>query len=161
MRIGGVLACALFTAACAAGGRERAAVEVAPWADPAGYTRIGVLPFTAPRGRGRHLAEQVSAKLRAEGRETADVRALEKLFGAIKPDSMGFTMSQLEDLKRETGAQALLFGDVGLESLSLILFDLQTGEEALKARFGPRAGGYPDEEILRLAMRCLATQPSR
>jgi hypothetical protein len=152
---------AALLGACAAGGRERAAVEVAPWADPGSYRRIGVLPFTEPGGRGRHLAEIVSAKLREQGRQTSDVAALEKSFGAIKPDSLGFTMTQLEDLKRETGAQAILFGEVGAESLSLILLDLQSGEEALKARFGPRAGGYPEEEILRLALESLRTRTPR
>ncbi len=161
MKTWAVLLCALYTAACAARGRERAALEVAPWADPAGYRRIGVLPFTEPSGRGRYLAEKVAATLRESGRETTDVAAAERVFGAIGPDSLGLTMTQLEDLKRETGAQALLFGEVGQESLSLILLDLRLGEEALKARFGPRAGGYPDEEIVRLAVQCMATQPAR
>lgn len=136
-----LLACALaFPLSCCAG-RSKVAFE--PGMDLGRFKRIGVLPFTDPRGQGRKIAAELGRGLLDRGFDSVDLRQLESVFKGLKLDySTGLSLHALADIKSRTMAEALLFGSIDSrwQEASLILIETDMGEVVLRAKLKPRRG---------------------
>lgn len=149
-------------AACAA--RSKVAFE--PGMDLGRFKRIGVLPFTDPRGQGRKIAVEVERGLLERGFDSVDLQRLESVFKGLKLDySAGLSLHALADIKSRTMAEALLFGSIDSrwQEASLILIETDMGEVVFKAKLKPRRGKSFErpEDAAREALGIFSSLPAR
>jgi hypothetical protein len=151
----------LLGAACAP---SKTRVEYADNMDLAGYRRIAVLPFTDQKGRGRQIAEAIAKGLPQRGFEAAQSKRVEDLFYKLKPDrELGLGLNELNELRRATGAQAILSGSVDPkgDQAAVILLDIDQGDEIFKATLLPphRGAFASSDEIAEQALGLFAELP--
>lgn len=140
-----MLAAALLGMLGCAGLESKAKVEVTPGTNIANYRGVGVMPFSG-RG-GRAFAEELCKSLRERGIRTVDVALVEKEVGKIKADAFGLTLFQMMAVRQNTGAEALVVGKVGTKTFSVTMIDLESGDEVVKASFGPKFDDYTPKEV--------------
>lgn len=149
-------------ASCA--GRSKVAFE--PGMDLGRFKRIGVLPFTDPRGQGRKIAAAVGQGLLARGFEAVDLARMEGVFKSLKLDySAGLSLHAMADVRSRTMAEALLFGamDARWREASLILIETEMGEVVFRAKLRPRRGKSFErpEDAAREALGIFSALPAR
>ncbi len=125
------------------------------------YRHFGVAPFVDPKGRGQELTDAMVAALAQATAEPVDQKALAKILSQYKPDrEVGYRAEELETLRSQTGADALIVGRMAPDwsSALVTVVELESGASILHARLRPnkrgeKAFGTPEElaqEFLRV-----------
>lgn len=122
--------------------------------------RIGVMTFTDNRGRGGEIADGIAAGLQNLGYETADSKALARIFAKHKPDrEFGMDLETLTLIRTETSADAILFGGMRPDwsAASITMVELEFGDPVLHGVLKPgvrkqKAFAAPGE-VVREALR--------
>ena len=151
---------ALILLGCA---QPRTKVEQAGEADFARYHKLGVAPFSDPRGQGRLMADSVNAGLRKLLYEPADPVALTRILVNHKPNQdSGMSLEALELIRLQTGADAIVLGRMTPDWSALLLTVVETelGEPVLHAVARPRnkkqAAFASADEVVQETLRILA-----
>ena len=109
----------------------------------AGYRRFGVSPFLDPGGRGQAVTDAFAAALQQTLDDPVDQKALARILAQYKPDrDVGYRAEELETLRAQTGADALIVGRMGpgWSSAAITVIELDTGGPILHALLRPRKG---------------------
>lgn len=131
----------LTLAACAA---PKTKARYSDAYDPGTYHRIGVLPFSDRRGRGRQITQAVAEGLPARGFVVVDASSLSGVLSQFRPDAeMGLGITELTEIKQATNAQALLTGSVDPEgrAAKVVMIETELGDELVSADIFPRHKG--------------------
>jgi hypothetical protein len=140
MRRALIAAALALATACA---HPKSNIEYAQGADINHFHRIGVLPFSDRRGRGRQISQAIGETLTKHGFEVVDPSELVKIFSKYKPDAeTGMGITELTEVKQATRADALISGSVdpsGGQAV-MVMVDTDVGDEVFKATLFPRHG---------------------
>lgn len=133
-------AAGLFLAACA----PKSIVQPEEAVDFGAYRHFGVAPFSDPKGRGVAIAEAFGSRLAQATLEPVDQKTLAKVLARYKPDrDVGYRAEELETIRSQTGADALILGktDEDWASVLITVIELDSGAPILHARLLPHHRG--------------------
>lgn len=149
-----------FLSAC---GPRRPEASVLGDADLAAYRRLAVMPYGDRAGEGRGYAAAAAKALDAEGFDVAPLESVEAVLrelGVRRGEPVG--APTLEELRRRTKAQAVVFGtlacsrDPKTSRVSVLFLDAARGDAVFEMSYAPTACGTAagaEEAAARLAGR--------
>ncbi len=157
-----VLGCAAALAAC---GPPHTKVDNPSGLNPANFRRVGILPFADSKGEGRDIASELARRLAGTDYEVVDSARLEKLYKGLKLErSGGLSLQAMADIRHDTGAEALVFGQLDPEwrEASVLMIETEMGEVVFDAKLRPKGGGpFKDRSALvSEALRLFSVRPS-
>ncbi len=117
------------------------------------YRKVAVPSFIDRKGQGAAVAGSLRARLEALPQGVCDPKAVQAVLGeAAKADSGRLGLEQLERLRAEAGADAIVLGSMAPDwsSATVFVYETDLGDQMLRAVVHPadkthKAFATPDE----------------
>ena len=150
MRFSGILLLAIFCA-CSHSGTRAARAD---GEDFSRYHKLGVVPFTDPKGQGAYLAEEIGRALEKKMYERGNAEALKKVldkYNLQNGDDLG--AEALMDIRQHAPCDAIVIGSMTPDWTGgrVTMIEATMGEPILRAVIRPPKGKKaffnPDEVV--------------